>query len=100
MRIINASHSLLADHSGSGADLCVNDHGMSLSIVATTDAGTCAALAAARALGAGLDPHVVLLVRHVVPHLQPLDHRAGAVALLEDRFRRLAEEAGTHAIVR
>jgi hypothetical protein len=83
-----------------GGDRMRSDgRGLSLSVVATTDEGTYAALTAARTLGAGLNPRVALLVPCVVPHLQPLAHLTSAVALLQHRFRRLAGEAGTHATV-
>ena len=70
-----------------------------LSVVATTDGGTSAALAAARDLGLGLDPQVVLFAPHVVPYLQPLNHPANPVPFTADRYRKLVEAAGIDVLV-
>ena len=67
--------------------------GLALSIVATTDAGTRAALTVADDLSAELDPHIVLWVPHVVPYQQSLEYPAADVSFTAARFRTLAEEA-------
>jgi hypothetical protein len=74
--------------------------GLALSVVATTEAGTRAALLAADDLGVGLVPHIVLWVPHVVPYAQPLDHPADDVTFTATRFRTLAEEIAADVFVR
>jgi len=71
-----------------------------LFVVATTERGTRAALAAARVLGCGLEPQVVLIAPHVVPYPQPLHHPANPVQFTEHRFRALAECSGADVLVR
>ena len=72
----------------------VRTRGLQLWVMATTDAGIRSALAAARDLGKGLSPEVVLLVPHVIPYPQSLDAPPIALAFTERRVRALAEEAG------
>jgi hypothetical protein len=74
--------------------------GLPLSVVATTDVGTRAALNAADDLGIGLNPQIILWVLHAVPYLQPLHASADAIAFNADRFRRLSEEARAEVLVR
>jgi len=77
-----------------GAKDPLRNRGLQLWVMATTDAGIRAALAAACDLSRGLSPEVVLLVPHVIPYPQPLDASAMAIAFAERRVRALAEEAG------
>ena len=74
--------------------------GLALSVIATTEAGTRAALFAADDLGFGLAPRIILWVPHVVPYAQPLDHPADDVTFTAARFRTLAEEIAADVFVR
>jgi hypothetical protein len=69
-------------------------------VIATTNAGTRAALEAARAWASGLDPHVVLLVPHVVPYTDPIDQPTDSVAFAANRFRELADALDIDVVVR
>ena len=63
-------------------------------VIATTQRGTRAALAAAAVCAAGLTDRVVLLVPHVVPYAQPLDHPADPPVLAGERFLDVARTVG------
>jgi hypothetical protein len=69
-------------------------------VLATSTRGTRSALRAAGSYAKGLDAHVVLLVPHVVPYAQTLEHPADSVKFAANRFRALAHETGIDVIVR
>ena len=73
---------------------------LSIYVVATTPTGTRAALAAAQAHARGLAARIVLLVPHVVPYAQALEHPADPTAFPADRYRGLAEELGIDVAIR
>jgi hypothetical protein len=56
-------------------------------VIATTERGTRAALAAAAVYAADLTARVVIVVPHVVPYAQPLEHPADPPVLGGERFR-------------
>lgn len=63
---------------------------MELFVVATTEEGTRAALAAAESFAAGLEAHITLLVPHAVPYPEPLECPAESLAFAIEHFRNLA----------
>ncbi len=63
---------------------------MAVYVVATSDAGTLAALTAARTLGSGLTREITLIVPHVVPFGQALDRPPVPVSFSIARFASLA----------
>jgi hypothetical protein len=69
-------------------------------VIATTDAGTRAALEATRQWAIGLNAEVVLLVPFVIPYAEPLDAANGAVTFVANRYRLLAETIGIDILVR
>jgi hypothetical protein len=73
---------------------------MSVFILATTMQGTRAALRAAGSYAHGLGARIVLLVPHVVPYVQTLEHPADPVTFAADRFRALAREIGVDVMIR
>jgi hypothetical protein len=73
---------------------------LAIHVIATTDRGTRAALAAARTYATDLNARVVLLVPHVVPYAQPLEHPADSPQCAGERFRGTADALGLDATVR
>src|SRR5579862_895930 len=73
---------------------------LSIYVVATTDRGTQAALAAAARYASDLDARIVLLVPHVVPYAQSLEHPADAPAFSGERFREFADTLGLDTTIR
>lgn len=71
-----------------------------LYVLATSTPGTRAALEAAARYAHGLDARIVLLVPHVVPYAQTLDHPADAVDFVANRFRALAAEVDVDISIR
>jgi hypothetical protein len=71
-----------------------------LYVLATSKRGTRAALQSAGAFARGLDATIVLLVPHVVPYAQTLEHPADSVQFVADRCRALACELGVDVTVR
>jgi hypothetical protein len=69
-------------------------------VVATTDRGTRAALAAASRYATDLNAQVVLLVPHVVPYAQPLEHPADRPQCAAERFGELAAALGLDITIR
>jgi hypothetical protein len=69
-------------------------------VVATTDRGTRAALAAACRCATDLNARVALLVPHVVPYAQPLEHPAGRPQYAGERFGKAAEALGLDVTIR
>jgi len=73
---------------------------LNLYILATSTRGTRAALQSAGACARGLDAQIVLLVPHVVPYAQTLEHPADSVKVVANRYRSLACELGVDVTVR
>jgi hypothetical protein len=69
-------------------------------VLATTADGTRAALMAAGAHARDLEARIVLLVPHVVPYAQALEHPADSVGFVAERFCALALELGLEATIR
>ena len=77
-----------------------NTRSLTVQVIATSFGGTRAALGTARALAAGLDARVVVLVPFVVPYGEALDHPTVKPELIGARWGRLAEELSLEADVR
>jgi hypothetical protein len=60
---------------------------MPIYVVATNDRGTYAALATVRACATNPNARIVLLVPHVVPYVQSLEHPADSPQCAGERFR-------------
>jgi hypothetical protein len=73
---------------------------LSVYVLATSTQGTRAALQAAGTYAQGLDARLVMLVPHVVPYAQALEHPADPVAFTASRFRALAEQLGIDVTIR
>ena len=69
-------------------------------VLATSADGTRTALTAASAHARDLEACIVLLVPHVVPYAQALEHPADSVGFVADRFRTLAWELGLEVTIR
>jgi hypothetical protein len=69
-------------------------------VIATTDVGTRRALAAAAALAGDLRARLVLLVPHVVPYAQALDHPADPPAWAGERYRDAAAASALNVTIR
>ena len=73
---------------------------LSVYVLATTDAGTRAALASAGTCARGLRARVALLVPHVVPYAQALEHPADPSAFAGERYREAAAALGLDVTIR
>jgi hypothetical protein len=73
---------------------------LTLCVLATTEAGTRAALRAAGVLGAGLDPLVLLFVPRPVPYQEPLEAPSASSAVATRRLRALAEQSALNVQLR
>ena len=71
-----------------------------LYVVATTDEGTLAALHAARAFSCGFAPTITLVVPHVVPYPQAIDHPLVPVSFSIARFAKLSADIDTELSLR
>jgi hypothetical protein len=101
MMAFHAPHRILSDGDSSRwPTLAIDPLPMSVYVLATTMPGTRAALRAAGSCARGLDARIVLLVPHVVPYVQTLEHPADPVAFVADRFRALAREIAVDIMIR
>ena len=76
------------------------DRALSVYVLATTDGGTRAALEAAGAMAHDLRARIVLLVPHVVPYAQALEHPADPTTFAGERYRESAAALGLDVIIR
>jgi hypothetical protein len=67
---------------------------LSVYVLATTEAGTRTALATAGAFARDLHARIVVLVPHVVPYAQTLEHPADPAAFAGERYRQAADALG------
>jgi len=74
--------------------------GFPVYVVATTDEGTLAALNAARTLSSGLASTITLVVPHIVPYPQALDHPLVPVSFSIARFAKFSAEIDTELALR
>ena len=85
-------------HGGAAPPADERPHRLTVHVIATTDAGTRAAMRAARSLGAGLSVAIVLIVPHVVPYPLALDPLAAPLDNAIVRAREIADESGAAAV--
>jgi hypothetical protein len=84
------------------ASLPVEDRALVVQVLATSLAGTRAALGAAHSLclDLNLDVQVVLFVPLVVPYPLPLEHPTISTTIMAERFRELAEDLLMNIVIR
>ena len=93
MMTVRSPHRLLsAGDSSTSAVPAAGGLPLAVYVLATSADGTRAALMAAGAHARDLEARIVLLVPHVVPYAQALEHPADSVGFVADRFRTLAVE--------
>lgn len=101
MMAFHVPHRLLSDGDSSLSPAPATDpFPMSVYVLATSMPGTRAALGAAGSYAHGLGAQIVLLVPHVVPYAQTLEHPADSVDFVADRFRALAVGIGVDVSIR
>lgn len=100
MMAFHAPHRLLSEGDASVSASPADSLPLSVYVLATSASGTRAALRAASSYARGLDACIVLLVPHVVPYAQALEHPADSVDFVADRFRELAVEIGVDVSIR
>ena len=100
MMAFHAPHRLLSEGDAASAVPAAHPLPISVYVLATSAPGTRAALRAAGSFARGLDACIVLLVPHVVPYPQALEHPADSVDFVADRFRELAVEIGVDVSIR
>jgi hypothetical protein len=69
-------------------------------VLATTDEGTLAALEAARSFSSGLASNLTLVVPHIVPYPQAIDHPLVPISFSIARFAKLSADLGTDVTLR
>jgi hypothetical protein len=93
-------HQLRSDEGSPAAIPAAGESPLSIYVLATSLPGTSAALHAADSCAGGLEARIVLLVPHVVPYAQALEHPADSVGFVADRFRTLAWALGLEVTIR
>jgi hypothetical protein len=92
-------HSVSDGDSSASATQPISRSHLSVYVLATSMEGTRAALQAAGTHARGLDARVVLLVPHVVPYAEALEHPAQPVAFTAGRFRARVEALGVDVAI-